>query len=302
MAAGDYSIIRTFRDGESMSYDPVLIAAYFDGFAIGEWNRLVRTPTEEVKLFVHEHYLRASVPKGSRVLEVGAGPGRFTRVLAELDCRVVVTDISRVQLDLNRRHAEEQGFARAVEEWLQVDMCDLGRFDDGSFDAVVAYGGPLSYTLDARARALRECRRVTANGGVFLLSVMSLWGGLHEHLLGALELSGELKRRIIATGDLTEETNPGTRHYCHLFTSDELRLLVEQHGFTVHRIAASNALSAMWHDRLAEIRASPEQWSDFLAMELEAVAHAGCVDMGTHLIAVARTTGVTGATVATTAT
>jgi len=70
---------------------------------------------------IHEHihnvYLERFVPPGSRVLEIGAGPGRFTQTLHRLGCRVVVADISAVQLALNRRYGSEYGFASSVEAY-----------------------------------------------------------------------------------------------------------------------------------------------------------------------------------------
>ena len=42
------------------------------------------------------------VSAGDRVLEVGAGPGRFTIELATIGATIVVGDVSEVQLELNR--------------------------------------------------------------------------------------------------------------------------------------------------------------------------------------------------------
>ena len=38
--------------------------------------------------------------------------------------------------------------------------------------------------------------------------------------------------------------------------------------------------------RSDELRADAEKWNELLRMEIEACATPGCVDMGTHLIAV----------------
>jgi cyclopropane fatty-acyl-phospholipid synthase-like methyltransferase len=84
---------------------PDQIRAYFDRIGFAEWDRFDRSPVEKVKLHLHEVYLRRHLPTGARVLEIGAGPGRFTRVLVEHGCRVVVTDLSPVQLELNRATA-----------------------------------------------------------------------------------------------------------------------------------------------------------------------------------------------------
>ena len=119
------------------------------------------------------------------VLEIGAGPGRFTVELAKMVKRIVVGDISPVQLELNRENARKLGIAEAVERWVECDMCDMkAHFPDAVFDAVVCCGGPLSYVFDQRGTALREMLRVLKPGGFLFLGVMSVWGTIHDFLAG----------------------------------------------------------------------------------------------------------------------
>ena len=66
-----------------------------------------------------------------------------------------------MQLALNRQKAGELSFVAAIEDWRLMDICDMGVLPDESFDAVVAYGGPLSYVFEQREAALDECVRVT---------------------------------------------------------------------------------------------------------------------------------------------
>src|SRR5262245_32177018 len=65
-------------------YNPERVTEYFDAVGIQEWHRLMENPTKEVALHVHTHYLKKFVRAGDRVLEIGAGAGRFTQVLAQL--------------------------------------------------------------------------------------------------------------------------------------------------------------------------------------------------------------------------
>jgi hypothetical protein len=52
--------------------------AYYDALGDVEWDRLVRDPAARASLEVHRRFLARHVRPGHRVLEIGAGPGRFT--------------------------------------------------------------------------------------------------------------------------------------------------------------------------------------------------------------------------------
>jgi SAM-dependent methyltransferase len=263
------------------------IAKYFDDLGIREWNRLQETLVDEVSLYTHTHYLSKYVRPGSRVLEIGAGAGRFTQILADLGARVLVADVSQVQLELNRDHAHQYRFAHAVEDWQQVDICDLKRFESQSFDSVVVYGGPFSYVLDRRDMALQESKRVLKRHGSLLLSVMSLWGSAHRHLDGVLALPVEINRKITVTGDISPEMFPERSDHMHLFRAGELRKWLTQANLIVVAMSASNCLSTGWSGWLEKIRADSKKWEELLRMELEASAEEESLNMGTHIIAVA---------------
>jgi 2-polyprenyl-3-methyl-5-hydroxy-6-metoxy-1,4-benzoquinol methylase len=72
------------------------VRQFFDDIGDSEWDRFDKDARSRVALEVHRRFLRRHVPEGSYVLEIGAGPGRFTIELAEMGCRVVVSDLSPV--------------------------------------------------------------------------------------------------------------------------------------------------------------------------------------------------------------
>jgi 2-polyprenyl-3-methyl-5-hydroxy-6-metoxy-1,4-benzoquinol methylase len=136
-------------------YDPEQIARFFDEYGAREWERFDSSPMDRVNLEVHLRFLREHVRPGDRVPDAGAGPGRFTLELARLGATIVAGDISPRQLELHaQRTAAVDGSVEARE---LLDIRNLGRFDDESFDAVVCYGGPLSYGTIASSstRSLR---------------------------------------------------------------------------------------------------------------------------------------------------
>ena len=257
-------------------YDPEHIARFFDDYGALEWERFDSSPMDRVSLEIHLRFLREHVRPGDRVLDAGAGPGRFTLELALLGATVVAGDISPRQLEL---HAEKTAAVEdSVEAREVLDIRDLGRFDDESFDAVVCYGGPLSYVLDEAETALSELIRVTRRDGHVLLSVMSLLGAARaffDYFPGLVDEFG-WERAVVdvfETHDLAADVNRG--HVLRMYRWSDLERLVSRGDCRIVGASASNFLSV-----------GRETWDDrFLEYEIAACREPGALDGGTHLIA-----------------
>ena len=270
-------------------FDPDAIRDYYDTLGAGEWDRLEATPSQEAKLHVHAHYLREYIAPGMHVLDIGAGPGRFTIELARQGARVTVADISPEQLRLNAARVSDAGCEDAVIARHEADVSDLRQFDDGTFDATVCYGGPLSYMGSHLDRAVDELLRVTKPGGPVLLGVMSLVGTCHT-FLGAIfeemrQIGAAATDAVARTGDIGPEVRPS--HHMHMFRWSELRALLLERGCEILAASASNCLSVGNDNVLAEVRADDAAWAMFLRWEVDYCAEPGAVDAGTHIIAVA---------------
>lgn len=272
-------------DETGPAYDPAHVAAFFDEYGEREWERFEADLAARVNLEVHRHFLGRFVRPGERVLEAGAGPGRFTMELARLGAAVVVADISHEQLRLNREHVGGAGLDEQVEARVIADVCDLSRFEDAEFDATVCFGGPLSYVVDRADDALAELLRVTKPGGHALLSVMSLVGAERAYLPAVLELADEYgleaTERIIETGDLGGALN--RHHNMRMYTWAGLQELLARHPCTLVAASASNFLSIGRDDVVTD-----EWWPKLVEWELRACAEPGALDGGTHIIAVVR--------------
>jgi 2-polyprenyl-3-methyl-5-hydroxy-6-metoxy-1,4-benzoquinol methylase len=247
-----------------------------------EWQRLVETPAGRVSFQIHRRFLADYIEPGMHILEIGAGPGRFTRELADLGARITVSDLSEGQLSANRQRAETDSFADSVDDWLVLDVRDVSTFDDGSFDAVVAFGGPLSYVFDHADDALRGLLRITQPNGVVLGSVMSLLGSWRHFFASVLDLTDDENDHILLTGDLRAAQPEG--HVCKLYRSSEIAQLITHSGASVLKLSASNWASLDHPDELAVLEGQPERWGKFLDHEAKACAEPGALDGGTHLL------------------
>jgi ubiquinone/menaquinone biosynthesis C-methylase UbiE len=272
-------------------YDSNWVRSYYDEYGKKEWDRWDKNPVEQIKFEVHLYYLRKYLQANDRILEIGAGAGRFTQELGKISKNIVVADISPVQLQLNQENAHKLGFSESIEFWVECDLCDLRpSFHEEEFDAIVCYGGPLSYVFDERETAIQELLRVTKLGGLLFFGVMSLWGSVHHLLPGVLEIAPDINREIIASGDLDPDNVAGANHFCHMYRATEFRAFLETAGLNIEVLSASDCLSATWSAHLNTIQRNQDNWRHLLEMELEACQEPGCLDMGTHLIAVCKKT------------
>ena len=269
--------------------DREAIRAYYDEMGEAEWRRLEETPRGRVSFEVHRRFLARFIRPHARVLEVGAGPGRFTLQLAALGASVAVTDISSVQLELHRRHVAGSPAEQAVESREPLDVCDTSHIPTDVFDAVVAFGGPLSYAFEQTEEALAGLFRVTKPGGVVLASVMSLLGSWRYFMRGVIEetqRAGDAANELVLrTGDLRHF---GGRHVCQMFRSSDVERLVRRCGGSVVAMSASNWASLADADVVSQLEGDVDRWARFLDHEVAACAEPGALDGGTHILFAAR--------------
>ncbi|MCP9488127.1 MAG: class I SAM-dependent methyltransferase [Gaiellaceae bacterium MAG52_C11] len=272
--------------GHSESIESV--KRYYDALGEKEWDRLAATMRGRVSLEVHRRFLGRFVQPGWRVLEVGAGPGRFTRELAALGTRVVVTDVSDVQLDLNKVRLRGTDAEHYVERRELLDVSDTGRYADGEFDAVVAFGGPLSYAFERTDEAMRGLLRVVRPDGFVVASVMSLLG-TWRYFLAAITTLGEVvgedaNDEVLRTGDLRHFAREPGDHICRMFRWSDVEALVERGGGRIVDGSASNWASLGDPQALARLEADSGRWERFIAHEIAACAEPGARDGGTHIL------------------
>ena len=186
-------------------YSPGQIRSFFDDYGEREWERFQADPAAVVSLHLHTRYIQRYIQAGNTVLDAGAGPGRFTIELAKLGAIISVGDISPRQLEINSQKVQNAGFEHAVVKREVLDITDLSEYPSQMFDAVIAYGGPLSYVFDRADDAIDELLRVIKPRGHLLLSVMSLLGSTRKLLPGILSDVGqyglEKVQQLLGTGD-----------------------------------------------------------------------------------------------------
>ncbi len=109
------------------------------------------------------------------VFDGGAGCGRFSILLAKKGCRVIHFDISQSMIDKARMLAEEAGVSENI-TFVKGALEDLSAYEDKSFDLVISFDAPISYTYPNQEKVIGELVRIARKK--IMLSVSSRLGYL----------------------------------------------------------------------------------------------------------------------------
>lgn len=275
-----------------MGYDPAFPRKHYDQLGDDEWTRLTRSRRGELNYLVHMDVLHQHITSGMDTLEIGAGAGIFTKELVNMTQRLVVADLSEVQLEINKAHMRELGIVDLVDEYRVLDLVNLGDVNDGSFDAVVCIGGPLSYLLDRAKVGVQEILRVLKPGGIAIVGVMSLINTLIR-FMGTLvphrdEIGIDNLRWVLETGIQDVEHNPQSEHYCHMMTCADLDALLIDEDIEIVEKRATGLMSLADEEALTDVRKDAELWQLIVERELAWSRLPGALDLGSNIVYVLR--------------
>ena len=143
-----------------------------------EDSRLKRSRHGQLEYATTMAYIHRYTNPGSRVLEVGAGTGRYSIALAKEGMRVSAVELVEENLAVLRENS--RGMDNI--ESFRGDAVDLGRFADATFDVTLVLG-PMYHIYEPKDvnSAIDEAIRVTKPGGVILFAFISVFGIMYAN-------------------------------------------------------------------------------------------------------------------------
>lgn len=109
------------------------------------------------------------------VFDGGAGSGRFSILLAKHGCKVTHFDISQPMIDKAKELAQEAGVVDKI-TFVKGALEDLSGYADNSFDMVISFDAPISYTYPNQEYVIGELVRMAKKR--IIISVTSRLGTL----------------------------------------------------------------------------------------------------------------------------
>lgn len=245
-----------------------------------------------------EKELLAGLDGIETVFDGGAGCGRFSILLAKHGCKVTHFDISQPMIDKAKELADKEGVIDKI-TFVKGALEDLSDYGDKSFDMVISFDAPISYTYPKQEQVIGELVRIAKKR--IIISVSSRLGTLpylsnpiqkNQFILdencddGLVRWCVENKtnavnsfvfnksscKKLLSEGlmggdeEIAEYERGGTP-WCitYTFMPDELRNILSGFGVKNIKLAGPGAYArTIPNELLVKIMNDPEQRSEFL--------------------------------------
>jgi ubiquinone/menaquinone biosynthesis C-methylase UbiE len=270
-----------------MNHDAV--RDYYDSFGEREWMRLESPDDGSVEFAITCRVLTKYLLPGSRVLDIGGGPGRYSIWLAEHGHRVVLADLSSRLLSIAHSKIQQSEARASVEEIIEADACDLSHWRDISFDAVLSLG-PFYHLPDPgdRDQAIAELRRVLRPGGRAFVALMPRYAFLRRTLAIPDErrhmAQPEFVSRVLERGVFNNDV-PGRFTDGYGVRPEEVRSFFEGHGFATLALLAAEGIVRDNQRSLHELeRNDPVTFQTVVDLILQTAHDPSIFGMAAHLL------------------
>ena len=137
-----------------------LLNAYYTDY--DEDGRL-RSRHGSVEFHTTMRFIEKYLKPGDRILEIGAGTGRYSHALARAGFQVDAVELVQHNIDIFKQNTQPGENVSVI----QGNALDLSMFQDNRYDITLLLGPMYHlFTLEDQKQALREAIRVTKSGGV----------------------------------------------------------------------------------------------------------------------------------------
>lgn len=245
-----------------------------------------------------EKELLANINGIETVFDGGAGCGRFSVLLAKMGCKVTHFDISQSMLDKAKELAREAGVEKNI-TFVKGALEDLSVYQNKSFDMVMSFDAPISYTYPNQEKVIGELVRIAKKK--IMISVSSRLGYLpylsnpiqknqfilnpdcsdswvqwcianRQKAIDSFSFIKEKINEILQNGLLGGEAEiaqyeKGETPWCitYTFMPDELKSLLERYGVKNISMAGPGAYArTIPNEILVKIMNDEQQKADFL--------------------------------------
>ena len=155
-----------------------IVSSFYDD--IDEDSRLNRSRHGQLEYATTVEYIHRYTQPGAKVLEIGAGTGRYSIALAKEGYKVTAVELVESNLEVLRKNSSD---IKDIVSY-QGDALNLSRFEDNQFDVTLLFGPMYHlYSKEDIHKAIDEAIRVTKSDGIILVAFLSVYAIMYDNYL-----------------------------------------------------------------------------------------------------------------------
>ena len=195
----------------------------------------------QVEYLTTMRYIEKYLKPGMKVLEIGAGTGRYSHTLARMGYKVEAVELIQHNIDIleSLTQPEEDITVR------QGNAMDLSFFEDDSFDMTLLLGPMYHlYTVEDQKKALAEAIRVTNKGGIIMAAYCGNDATIVQFCFGRGMLREQRYQELIDFDTFKASSNPA--ELFQLYRIEDIDALMENfHTERLHFVGTDMAANYM---------------------------------------------------------
>lgn len=162
-----------------------IVSSFYN--VIDEDSRLSKNRCGQLEYATTMEYVHRYAKPGAKILEVGAGTGRYSIALAKEGYQVTAVELVESNLEVLRKNSKD---VQGIDSY-QGDALNLDRFEDGQFDVTLVFG-PMYHLYDEKEvhKAIDEAIRVTKVDGIILIAFISVYAIMFNNYLDGTLMEG----------------------------------------------------------------------------------------------------------------
>ena len=161
-----------------------IVRSFYDD--IDEDSRLNKTRHGQLEHATTMNYIHRYAMPGVKILEIGAGTGRYSIALAKEGYKVAAVELVESNLEVLRKNSS--GMENIVS--YQGDALNLDMFEDNQFDVTLLFPMYHLYEKEDVHRAIEEAIRVTKKDGIILTAFLSIYAIMNDNYLNGTFAAG----------------------------------------------------------------------------------------------------------------
>ena len=145
-----------------------ILEQYYQNY--NENDRLVKDKAHKIEFLTTTRYIDKYLKEGDKILEVGAGTGRYSIHYAKKGYNVEAVELTKANIEVFKSKINKEMNINVR----QGNALDLNMFEDDSFDITLVLG-PLYhlFTEEEKEKAIKEAIRVTKPKGKIYLAYIT---------------------------------------------------------------------------------------------------------------------------------